>query len=234
MKQINKNILMKKVVLFISVLGLFIFAKGQENTIGKVLLPSIAEEYKGESKKGLAHGEGVAKGNDVYVGSFKKGFPHNKGKYIWKSGDFYEGNFKKGLRSGYGEYYYRSNGKDTVMIGFWDKDKYIGESRVPTPEYKLLRKYNIERVRFAKSNNKGNQIRISFDQNIMRPFDIRADGSSGIASTEGSFIGFLEVKFPFMGTLIYQCPNKLNSAIFQRELEFVIDKPGNWTVYVTN
>jgi hypothetical protein len=38
------------------------------NPICKVLFSSIDQSYEGECKKGLAHGKGIAKGSDIFLG----------------------------------------------------------------------------------------------------------------------------------------------------------------------
>ena len=67
--------------------------------------------YEGECEEPdeLAHGQGVAKGADTYVGSFVKGRPDGKGTYTWESGARLEGNFKNGKAAGPG-IYISSNG----------------------------------------------------------------------------------------------------------------------------
>ncbi|MDZ7607199.1 MAG: hypothetical protein U5K79_16780 [Cyclobacteriaceae bacterium] len=50
---------------------------------------------EGECKKGLANGQGNAKGTDEYEGQFKDGLPHGTGTYIWANGDVYTGAWKK-------------------------------------------------------------------------------------------------------------------------------------------
>lgn len=101
----------------------------------KVLLEAIAGQYQGDCKKSLADGEGTAKGEDSYVGEFKKGVPDGLGKYTWANGNVYEGEFKKGLKEGKGKMsMVLPDGQASVQTGYWKKDKYIGEHESP---YKL-------------------------------------------------------------------------------------------------
>jgi len=101
----------------------------------KVLLDAIAGHYEGDCKKNLADGEGTAKGEDSYVGEFRKGLPDGLGKYTWANGNVYEGQFKKGLKEGKGKMsMVLPDGQATSQTGYWKMDKYIGENESP---YKL-------------------------------------------------------------------------------------------------
>ena len=44
------------------------------------------------------------KDGSIYVGEFKFGKPHGKGKMIWQDGSIYIGEFKNGYRNGWGEF----------------------------------------------------------------------------------------------------------------------------------
>jgi hypothetical protein len=50
-------------------------------------------------KKGLAHGEGIAVGEDTYTGLFKKGYPHGKGTCYYAGGSCYTGGLEKGYEA---------------------------------------------------------------------------------------------------------------------------------------
>ena len=68
----------------------------------KVLVKELEGQYNGSCKKGLADGEGSARGIDSYIGEFKKGLPNGFGIYTYQNGSMYVGVFKKGLKDGYG------------------------------------------------------------------------------------------------------------------------------------
>jgi len=94
----------------------------------EVLRESISGSYEGDCKKGLAHGEGTAKGEDTYAGEFKKGLPHGEGTYTWANGNVYVGEFKDGMMEGEGKMtMVAEEGADEVISGFWEADKYLGK-----------------------------------------------------------------------------------------------------------
>ena len=103
----------------------------------EVLLESISGEYEGECKKGKANGKGISKGTDTYDGQFKKGYPDGQGQYTWSNGNVFIGNFKKGLKEGEGRLVIKESQKDSLVIGYWSKDNYIGKEKDP---YKILYK----------------------------------------------------------------------------------------------
>ena len=96
----------------------------------KVLKESISGSYDGDCKKGLAHGNGNAKGVDTYTGEFKKGLPDGDGTYTWADGRVYKGEFKNGMMDGAGELTGTSAGTEgNVVTGYWEEDKYLGTTK---------------------------------------------------------------------------------------------------------
>ena len=91
----------------------------------KVLVKELEGQYNGECKKGLAHGEGAAKGIDTYFGNFKRGFPNGFGVYNYLNGSNYIGSFKKALRDGYGIMNDMSSGNLIQYYGLWIADKLV-------------------------------------------------------------------------------------------------------------
>jgi len=73
------------IVLFLSLI-FFIkenISAQEKNRPCKVSLASIANEYTGDCKNGLANGQGTAKGIHRYVGNFKEGLPDGNGTYYF-------------------------------------------------------------------------------------------------------------------------------------------------------
>ncbi|UFS71367.1 hypothetical protein LPW11_04030 [Geomonas sp. RF6] len=77
--------------------------------------PKLSVWYQGTCSGGYADGEGIAKGDDTYSGSFSHGKLNGKGEYLWKNGDRYVGEFVDGYITGDG------------AISWSNGDEYIGE-----------------------------------------------------------------------------------------------------------
>ena len=93
----------------------------------QVKMDAIKGLYTGECANDKANGKGKSVGTDQYDGEFKNGYPDGKGVYTWKDGHYFVGLYKKGSKEGAGEMYYESvAGGDSVIKGFWKKDKYLG------------------------------------------------------------------------------------------------------------
>ena len=101
----------------------------------RVRLPDLAGSYEGDCHKGKAHGTGKAIGRDIYEGEFAKGWPHGTGTYTWANGDYYEGEFVKGSKEGQGKMVFASVNADSVQVGQWENDQFLGKGQ-PTKEEK--------------------------------------------------------------------------------------------------
>ena len=196
----------------------------------KVLKPEISVSYTGPCKQGLADGIGEATGDDYYKGDFVKGLPDGKGTYIWKNGATYNGEWKKGLRDGTGTYSFKSEGKDSVLVGKWKNDKYLGNPAVAL--YAVEYRNSIGRVSFIRVGDRP-YVRYKFSRNgaeSMGISNLLMQGSSGFESTSASFTGFEEVTFPFKGKVTFNAPNSFMTSMLTCELRFVINTPGSWIV----
>ena len=120
-----------KQVLFLIFLSISIINTSAQNAECSVLLDSLEGTYTGDCKSGKANGTGKAVGINSYDGEFKNGLPEGQGKYTWSNGDYYYGGWKKGLKDGKGQLHQFENGKETLVTGYWKKDKYRGEYENP-------------------------------------------------------------------------------------------------------
>lgn len=199
----------------------------------KVLVANISKSYEGKCKKGLAHGNGEAKGVDTYSGQFKKGLPQGFGTYVWKNGDYYIGQWYKGKRNGEGEFHTKINDQDTVYAGLWKRDKYIGQKTIqPIVNYKSsVDRYNFKRI------GEGSLISISFKQNGTTNTsitDLIVDGDSGIEVEKDNIFSFEDFVVPFKCSVRYRTLNKLQKVGFDVKFEFEITQMGNWELVLHN
>lgn len=209
-----------------------IFLSAQSNC--KVLLPEIDSVYGGKCKKGLANGQGIALGKDSYEGKFKKGWPDGFGVYTWSTGEVYEGNFLEGVKDGEGIYRFFANGKDTVLVGLWKDDVYIG----PKPlKPKVNQSVAIDRYTFRKNSDAQNRVLIDFRQNGGQNSNVTGlliTADSGYECTLGKTIGFKDMTFPVTMLVKYTTPNKLQTRLVYCIFEFTIYEPGDWAVDLYN
>jgi len=216
------------VITIIILLGFFSMLNSQ--TTCKVLKPEISASYAGTCKNGLADGTGEATGEDYYKGDFVKGLPDGKGTYIWKNGATYIGEWEKGLRDGNGTYTSKINGKDSVLVGKWKNDKYLGNPAIA--KYTVEYRNSIGRVSFIRVGDRP-YVRYKFSRNGSESLNISnllMQGSSGSENTSASFTGFDEVKFPFKGKVSFFAPSSFMTSTLTCELRFVINEPGSWIV----
>ena len=200
----------------------------------EVVHENLKGEYRGECRKGLAHGYGEAQGKDHYIGEFRRGYPHGNGTYTWSTGEKYEGELKKGLRDGEGTYYFFANGKDSVIYGKWIDDKYVGVYH--ERPYNVDFRNNIGRVSFVKMHSNENYVRLKFMRNGTENTNISnvlLSGDSGTQNTDRMFTGHEHVNFPFKGKVSFSAPNAFNSAMLNCELRYKIFEPGAWVISIT-
>jgi hypothetical protein len=128
----------------------------------KVSMQALQGKYEGNCKEGKASGEGKAEGVDQYAGYFKNGFPDGVGEYTWANKDKYIGNFRKGLLEGKGEMHYATtNGKDSVVSGYWKKNKYVGIYENPYDVRDRTGKVNKVDVQIIQRRKSGGSINIT-------------------------------------------------------------------------
>ncbi len=229
---------MKKTIgiILLLMVPVFMIAQKSESKC-KVLTESLQGEYKGECKKGLAHGQGIAIGTDTYEGNFKKGYPNGKGKYTWSDKSYFEGNFRKGKKSGFGKLYAVINDMDSITEGYWQNDVYIGKISNPK-KYNTIYKSSIERVSYMYKGDGGgrNEVMVKFTRDGVstraKLDQIILSGNSGEYIDQDSRFGFENVRTPFEGTLSFTAPSKTgNSRNFCR-FNFEILVPGIWEVII--
>lgn len=156
---IQNYTLMKRTFLLTSIFIVHSFISAAQQTC-EVKLKDIRGVYVGECKDDKANGKGKSTGVDEYEGDFKDGYPEGKGMYVWKDGHYFIGFFKKGNKEGQGEMYYESSkGEDSVITGYWKKDKYVG---LYEKQFDVLsRTSRVNKVNCYLLDNKGEDITIT-------------------------------------------------------------------------
>jgi len=224
--------MMIKKALFLVIMILSWVSLSAQESDCKVLLPRLSGSYKGECRKGLAHGVGVAQGTDRYEGEFRKGVPNGRGAYRWSDGTFYEGYYKQGLREGSGKMTYRA---DSVITGFWKADRYVGKHHVK--KYEVLKSRFIARSSFIKTSNSPNQIKVKLTMggapnNSVQDFSMTY--SSGDEFNPGNAYGIQNITYPVTVRLTYRTWNAFRTVMTDCTFEFRINEPGSWDVNVQN
>ncbi|MBS0011565.1 MAG: hypothetical protein KFF49_09160 [Bacteroidales bacterium] len=211
----------------------FSFSLVQAQEECEVLHENLKGEYRGECRRGLAHGYGEAQGKDHYIGDFKRGYPDGKGIYTWSAGERYRGEWKNGMRHGEGTYYFFADGQDTVISGKWIDDRYVGVYH--ERPYNVDYRNNVGRVTFTKISSDRYYVRLKFmrhggeNTNIS---ELLLFGSSGSENTSRMFTGFENTEFPFQSKVSFNAPNSFYAASMRCEVRFQIFEPGAWVVSI--
>ncbi len=223
---------------FIYILGLCLIPLTSMSQEEKpVLVSELQGEYRGLLENELASGYGSAKGENIYIGEFKKGYPHGKGKYIWAGDDYYEGSFKKGKRHGYGKQFLILNGRSSYIEGIWKGDKYIGKSN-HEKGYKVTRKFGgIDRISYIYKGKGGMDevsIRLMRSGASKKPLNRSFYASSGDV-LEINFpykYSIQNIDFPFNGQMLFYVQSKTSQALIKCELDFELIRKGSWDIII--
>jgi len=167
---------------------------------------------------------------------------YGAGTYTWNTGEKYEGEWDKGLRNGTGKYTIKHDGRDSVLLGIWESDNYIGEKALPS--YVIQYKSGIVRVSCVRIGDQPLYIRYKFarggstSENTNAISGLLLQGNSGSESQAGNYFGFEHVTFPFEGKVqfsapsAFSAPNESNAVTLNYEMKFVINQSGAWMVTI--
>lgn len=221
-----------KALLVSFALSMVCFCLFAQKTEGPVLKKELAGKYEGQLKKGLANGEGTAVGTDSYTGHFAKGLPDGEGTYSFANGDVYKGSFSKGFFSGKGKLTYKSAARDSIVEGYWEAGKYVGEK--PIVPYEVSNKTGSVNPSIICSGD-GNKVEIV----VLDPFNayvtpqIIATGEYTLQNYYSRNY-FSDAKFPLTFDIRYSCTNKYRSGFIDSTIRIKINKPGSWVVTLRN
>lgn len=209
----------------------------------KVLLASIAENYEGYCKNGLAHGEGVAAGLHTYQGDFVAGYPHGEGTYTWHSERQYTGNWRQGKQYSFGTLEYVENGAAETISGFW----YEGELEVISDDHRPHKIVNQRGVVSTSIRRQGSdytgKIFLRFRrngenvQNVIS--DLTISHSSGTMPNQPGTNSTLEYtienpSYPLELFVSYKIPNLMNTSLIDNRVQIIISEPGQYVVDFNN
>lgn len=200
-----------------------------------VLLESISGSYEGDCKKGKAHGIGTAQGTHKYEGEFRKGWPFGEGKYTWTEGRWYNGMFRNGMKNGYGKMHSNLIGEDTLLVGYWRNNRYMGEEKLA--DFEIIERRNLENMNIILRDIDGSSLRIKIlrDKSTNSKAVITMLNSSSGHGRKGSgSVVYENIEFPFQFSIFYDTPNRIDSNNISCVVEVIINTPGDWEVRLEN
>lgn len=232
---------MKKYILIIAFLG-SVNLSAQDCKV----MDSGVTLYKGDCKKGMAHGDGIATLDGLKVeGSFKKGFLNGDFTINYDNGDIFKGEAKDGEVYGFGVMEYANN--DPKVEGYWKGEiqafNMVGKDEQSLKGYRILTKDGLDgaKIRMVKNSNEGKKINIKILDLVNKQISSLSlnERSSGEVRkpqvVSGGIITQLNnVVFPYIGAIRY---NKLNAtANFQIPVifKFEILEEGSWSIDITH
>ena len=211
----------------------------------QVLVEVISEEYEGDCRRSLAHGDGMAKGNGfIYEGEFKKGYPHGEGILKMEDGSTFKGEWKGGDIYGYGTLVNSDGEKITgyfkgTITGF----RYMGEDKSSLAGYKVLETERLDNAtyQFVKTNEEPFTIQIQIFENRIRRinnFEIMGitSGSVQRITNNGGRLNaeIVNVNYPVTMNIRYMIPYGTQDANLPRIMRFTINEAGQWMLTITH
>jgi hypothetical protein len=224
---------MKKIIL-LPVILCALFLNGLCQKIeGPVLKKELVGKYEGHLQNGLAQGKGVAQGLDTYTGNFRKGLPNGEGVYTDYEGNVYKGSFVNGYKEGKGELTVREAGKEMILKGYWESDKYVGLDN--SGQYEVSNKTGSVTPRIF-SAGAGNKVEITIIDPVTFEFitgSILVKGDANLRTTFGRYY-YEDAAFPIEFDIQYNCNNKIGTSITANTIRIRINKPGYWIITLRN
>jgi len=231
---------MKRITV-ISFLFFIFVATGYSQFNCKVLVKNLQGQYNGDCKKGLAHGQGAAKGIDRYVGSFRKGYPNGFGVYTYQDSSTFIGNFKRGVKNGYGLLnIVTKSGKIRQKYGLWMADSLIipNDSRALF-KVNLSKGINVVDPKLTSDVTIKNQVWINFQQNGVPDKSVVIEDAT-ISNGEkmdtkkrslNTLVAFDNIeKFPVTVHLKYQIDKPDKLVPVDCILDIVLFSAGRWEI----
>lgn len=207
----------------------------------KVLMESLQGQYNGECKKGLANGNGMAKGVDSYTGEFRKGYPNGFGVYTYENGSNYIGHFRKGKKDGYGISNKLTKAGDLIQdYGLWLADSLIIPND-PKALFKIKERKGVKVIDPSVNRDPGfkSQVWINFQVNGVPDKTVvvnEAEISDGVLldtkdRSLNTLVAFDDIKkFPVTLKLSYQIRKTEQLFPVDCQVEIVLFTAGLWEI----
>lgn len=125
--------------------------------------------------------------------------------------------------------------QDTAAQATGKKKKKSKKAKIANKSRVTLAR-DVARVTLTKKSDDGNNtvevVVMSSGTPIRNVEDMQMTGNSGTTTSAGSYMGFDNVSVPFEGNIRFKAPNKMNTAVYDREVRFEVDEPGKWTLRI--
>ncbi|MDP4291210.1 MAG: hypothetical protein Q8908_09025, partial [Bacteroidota bacterium] len=144
-----------------------------------------------------------------------------------------KGSFHNGLKEGKGVLTLKGMGKDSVLTGYWEADKYIGKER--REPYEISNKTGAVNARIY-SAGAGNKVEITIIDPVTQayiPANITIKGQASLRTTFGRYY-YEDATFPLEFDIQYNCNNKIGTSTTANTIRIRINKPGDWIVTLKN
>lgn len=168
------------------------------------------------------------KKRQTYVGEFKNGEFHGKGKYSYESGDSYEGDYRNGLQHGRGTYKL-SNGEK--YVGEYKNDKRHGSGEFYSSNGNLLKSGRWHQGKFVDNSQPVN----SFDINSL-PHNQQTAWCKIIKNEMDVIKGQKNAGFKFTDTMVFT-QNTLSARVRRFRIEtarIVYSTPDHGVAYLNS
>ena len=99
----------------------------------------------------------------------------------------------------------------------------------------ITMKRDVNRATISQRSEEGNQVEIVIMNSgitLRNVEDMQMIGSSGSPMSSSTYMGFDNVNFPFEGNNRFKAPNKLGTVVYDREVRFKVNEPGQWTLRI--
>ncbi len=101
---------------------------------------------------------------------------------------------------------------------------------------RIVMKREVQGATLSRRSDEGSHVEIvvmNSGMPIRNLDDLQLIGSSGTTVSSNNFVGFDNINLPFEGNIRFKAANKLGTAVYDREVRFVVNDPGRWVLRIT-